>query len=173
MEQALYQRLKKDLLRRMRRRRRELDVKEKLNLLHGAMSEYDAQVGELMPFFLDNSERDRAQKRLSELQWGIADTPEGKDMQQRWKMERMRRMPMRQSKGLSVSLSPGMRLMLRPSGFGNAQFFSRREVGPPHNPSEVSIAVLNDGKVIDPYTKSTQPPLIKFQPTIGVDVSTG
>jgi len=173
IEQALYQRLKKDLLRRMRRRRKELEVKEKLVLLQGAMNEYDAQVGELMPFFVQNSERDRAQKRLSELQWGIADTIEGKDMQQRWKMERMRRMQMRQSKGVSVSLSPGIRLMFRPDGLGNAQFFSRREVGPPHNPNEVSVAVLNDGNVADPYMKQPKPPLIKFQPSIGVDVSTG
>ncbi|CAK0867711.1 unnamed protein product [Prorocentrum cordatum] len=68
-------------------------------------------------------------------------------------MERMRSMQMRQSKGYSVSVSPGIRLMFRPDGLGNAQFFSRREVGPPHNPNEVSVALLNDGNVADPYLK--------------------
>jgi len=171
IEQVLYQRLKKDLLRKMRRKKRELNVKEKLKLLHGAMSDYDNQVQELLPFFVSNTERDRAEKRLSELQWGIGDTPEAKEMQQRWKMERMRRMPMRQSKGISVSLSPGMRLMFRPSGFGNFQVYSRRQVGPMHNPNEVSIGLHNDGNVVDVYNKKPTPPLIKFQPTIGIDVS--
>lgn len=173
IEQALYQRLKKDLLRQMQRKRRELNVKEKLRLLHASMNEYDSQVRELLPFFVENPERDRAEKRLSELQWGIHEFPEAKEMQQRWKMERMRRMPLRQSKGLSVSLSPGMRLMFRPSGFGNFQVYSRRQVGPPHNPNEVVIGVLNDGNVIDVYNKKPKPPLIKFQPTVGVDVSAG
>jgi len=173
IEQVLYQRLKKELLRRMRRKKSELDVKDKLKLLHAAMNEYDSQVRELQPFFVQNPERDRAEKRLSELQWGIADTPEGKELQQRWKMERLRRMPMRQSKGISVSLSPGLRLMFRPGGFGNLQLYSRRQVGPPHNPNEVSVGVFNDGDVIDVYNKKPKPPLIKFQPTVGIDVSAG
>jgi len=173
IEQALYQNLKKQLLRKMRRKHRELNVKEKLGLLHGAMKEYDSQVGELLPAFVENSERDRAEKRLSELQWGIGDTPEAKEMMQRWKMEKLRQMPMRQSKGISVSLSPGLRLMLRPGGFGNFQLNSRRQVGPIHNPNEISLAVHNDGNVMDVYNKKPKPPFIKFQPTIGVDVSSG
>eukprot|EP00930_Biecheleria_cincta_P102181 TRINITY_DN93871_c0_g1_i1.p1 TRINITY_DN93871_c0_g1~~TRINITY_DN93871_c0_g1_i1.p1 ORF type:complete len:326 (+),score=62.35 TRINITY_DN93871_c0_g1_i1:24-980(+) len=173
IEQALYQSLKKNLLRKMRRKHRELNVKEKLKLLHGAMKEYDSQVGELLPAFVENSERDRAEKRLSELQWGIGDTPEAKEMMQRWKMERLRQMPMRQSKGISVSLSPGLRLMLRPGGFGNFQLNSRRQVGPIHNPNEISLAVHNDGNVMDVYNKKPKPPFIKFQPTIGVDISSG
>lgn len=174
IEQVLFQRLKKQLLRRMRFKKRELNVKEKLRLLHSAMADYDGQVGELLPFFVPNSERDRAERRLSELQWGIGDTAEAKEMMQRWKMERLRRMPMRQSKGMpSISLSPGMRLMFRPSGLGNFQLFSRRQVGPMHNPNEVSVAMHNDGHVIDVYNKKPRPPLIKFQPTLGVDVSMG
>eukprot|EP00435_Cladocopium_sp_Y103_P050123 s98_g15.t1 len=98
VEQVLYTRLKKDLLRRMRRKKRELSVKEKLKLLHAAMADYDDQVAELCPFFVANPERDRAERRLSELQWGIADTPEGKEMKQRWKMDRLRRAPTRQSR---------------------------------------------------------------------------
>lgn len=173
IEQALYQSLKKQLLRMMRRKRRELNVKEKLKLLHGAMKAYDSQVGELLPVFVENSERDRAEKRLSELQWGIGDTPEAKEMMQRWKMERLRQMPTRQSKGISVSLSPGLRLMLRPGGLGNFQMNSRRQVGPIHNPNEISLAVHNDGNVMDVYNKKPKPPFIKFQPTIGVDISSG
>jgi len=174
IEQVLYQRLKKDLLRKMQRKKRELNVKEKLRSLHSCMHDYDSQVRELLPAFVENTERDRAEKRLSKLQWGIHELPEAKEMQQRWKMERMRKMgTTRQSKGLSVSLSPGMRLMFRPSGFGNFQVYSRRQVGPPHNPNEVAMGVLNDGNVVDVYNKATQPPLIKFQPTVGIDVSTG
>lgn len=173
IEQVLYQRLKKDLLRKMRRKKRELTVKEKLRFLHASMKEYDSQVKNLIPFFVSNSEHDRAEKRLSELQWGIADTPEGKEMQQRWKMERLRRMPMRNSRGLSVSLSPGIRLMFRPPGFGNFQIYSRRQVGPMHNPNEVAIAMFNDGNVMDVYNKKPKPPLLKFQPTVGIDVSAG
>jgi len=173
IEQALYQRLRKELLRRMRRKKRELDVKEKLKLLHASLNEYDSQVRDLLPFFVQSSERDRAEQRLSQLQWGIADTPEAKEMQKRWKMERMMRTPMRQSKGPSISLSYGMRLMFRPMGFGNFQMYSRRQVGPPHNPNEIAVGVLNDGNVMDVYNKKPNPPLIKFQPTVGVDVSAG
>mmetsp|Transcript_28047 Transcript_28047/g.75933 ORF Transcript_28047/g.75933 Transcript_28047/m.75933 type:complete len:322 (-) Transcript_28047:75-1040(-) len=173
IEQALYQRLKRELLQRMRRKKRELDVKEKLKLMHSMMNEYDSQVRYLQPFFVQNSERERAEQRLSELQWGIANTDEAKEMQKRWKMERMMRTPMRQSKGPSISLSYGMRLMFRPGGLGNLQINSRRQVGPPHNPNEIAVGVLNDGDVIDVYNKQARPPMIKFQPTVGVDVSAG
>mmetsp|Transcript_13101 Transcript_13101/g.28304 ORF Transcript_13101/g.28304 Transcript_13101/m.28304 type:complete len:207 (-) Transcript_13101:282-902(-) len=171
VEQVLYQRLKKDLLRKMRRKKRELDVKEKLRMLHGAMADYDSQVEELRPLFVSNTERDRAEKRLSQLQWGIGDTAEGKEMKQRWKMERLRRAPTRQSKDISISLSPGMRLMLRPSGLGNFQLFSRRKVGPNQNPNEVALGIHNDGKVMDVYNNKPNPPFIKFQPTIAIELS--
>ncbi|CAE7945997.1 unnamed protein product [Symbiodinium sp. KB8] len=171
VEQVLYQRLKKDLLRKMRRKKRELDVKEKLRMLHGAMADYDSQVEELRPVFVSNTERDRAEKRLSQLQWGIGDTAEGKEMKQRWKMERLRRAPTRQSKDISISLSPGMRLMLRPSGLGNFQLFSRRKVGPNQNPNEVALGIHNDGKVIDVYNNKPNPPFIKFQPTLAIELS--
>merc|ERR1712039_905218 len=128
---------------------------------------------ELLPEFVQNPERDRAESRLSELQWGIGDSPEAKEMQTRWKMDRLRRSPTQRSRRFSVSFSPGLRLMLRPDGLGNFQMRSRRQVGPPHNPNEVTFGVLNDGDVIDPYLKKPNPPLIKFQPTIGIDVSTG
>lgn len=173
IEEALFQRLKRDLLRKMWRKKGELAVKVKLKLLHAAMNDYDKQVVELMPAFVGDSERGRAEKRLSEMQWGILDTPEGKEMQQKWKVDKMRRSPTRQSRGISVSLSPGMRLMLRPSGLGNFQISSRRSVGPPHNPNEVSIGVLNDGNVIDVYNNKPRPPLIKFQPSVGIDLSFG
>lgn len=173
IEQMLYSRLKRDLLKRMRRKHRELDVKEKLKLLNAAMAEYDSQVGDLMPSFVEESERDRAERRLSELQWGIGDTSEGKEMKQRWKMERMRRMPMRQSKGITASISPGMRLMVRPPGLGNMQMYSRRQVGPPHNPNEVAIGVLNDGDVVDVYNNEPRPRTFKLQPTMAIDLSLG
>lgn len=123
---------------------------------------------------MENTERDRAETRLSKLQWGVHELPEAVEMQQKWKMDKMRKLgSARQSKGLSLSLSPGLRLMFRPSGFGNLQVYSRRQVGPPHNPGEVSVGLLNDGSVMDIYNKAASPPLIKFQPTIGIDVSTG
>lgn len=121
----------------------------------------------------EESERDRAERRLSELQWGIGDTSEGKEMKQRWKMERMRRMPMRQSKGITASISPGMRLMVRPPGLGNMQMYSRRQVGPPHNPNEVAIGVLNDGDVVDVYNNEPRPRTFKLQPTMAIDLSLG
>eukprot|EP00929_Paragymnodinium_shiwhaense_P027050 TRINITY_DN15967_c0_g1_i1.p1 TRINITY_DN15967_c0_g1~~TRINITY_DN15967_c0_g1_i1.p1 ORF type:complete len:325 (-),score=117.56 TRINITY_DN15967_c0_g1_i1:262-1236(-) len=173
IEESLYQRLKRDLLKRMRRKKAELDVKEKLTMLQKAMKEYDSQVKNLQPAFVENSERDRAEQRLSTLQWGIMDTSEGQEMQARWKMDKMRRMPMHQSRGISVSLSPGMNLMFRPPGFGNFQLQSKREVGPPHNANEVSIGLLNDGKVVDVYNDKASPPKLKFQPTVSIDLSIG
>lgn len=173
IEESLYQRLKRDLLKRMRRKKAELDVKEKLTMLQKAMAEYDSQVKGLQPEFVENSERDRAEQRLSQLQWGIMDTQEGQEMQQRWKMDKMRRMPMHQSRGISVSLSPGINLMLRPPGFGNFQMQSKREVGPPHNANAVSIGLLNDGNVVDVYNDKPSPPKLKFQPTVSIDLSIG
>jgi len=177
IEEALYQRLKRELLKRMRRKKKELLVKDKLKLMLAAMKEYDSQVRDLQPDFVENSERERAEKRLSELQFGILDTPEGKEMQEKWKIDKMKRNPMRQSRGISISLSPGLRLMFRPSGLGNFQASSKRQVGPPNNPNEVSIATLNDGDVIDVYPKKggprPRPPLIKFQPSVAVDLSLG
>lgn len=171
VEQALFIRLRDNLLRNMRRRRGEVPVSQKLRMLHSAMRSYDSQVRDLQPFFAADSERSRAEERLSELQWGIAEQPEAKDMLQQWKMERLRR-PVRQSR-LSVSLSPGMRLMLRPPGLGNLHFYSLRQVGPPHNSNEVAFGVLNDGDVADIYHKKARPPFAKFQPTLGVEVSLG
>lgn len=174
IEQLLYQRLKKDLLREMQRKSRELNVMEKLRLLKGSMRDYDARVRGLLPFFVENAERDRAESRLSRLQWGIHEAPEAQDMLQRWRMNSLRRSgTMHRPRKLSVSLSPGLRLLFRPAGFGNFQVHSQRKVGPQHNLNEVSVGILNDGSVMDVYNQASKPPLLTFQPSIGVDVKTG
>lgn len=168
VEQTQYQRLKKDLLKRMRQRRKELGVIEKVALLRSALSDYDSAVRDLKPFFVDNPERDAAERRLNELQGSIGDSSEAKDMKQRWKMEQLRRMP-RQNRKFEVSPSLGLRLMVRPAGLGNFQFTGRRQVGPMSAPNEVAVGVVNDGNVMDVYNKKPSPPLIKFQPVIGLE----
>jgi len=172
MERALHRRLKEDLLREMRLKCSDVDIQLKLRLLRAAVSDYESQAHELRPYFVeDDFERGHAQMRLSQVQWGIDDSPEALEMKQRWKIGRERRMPLRTFKrGASVSLSPGLRLMLRPQGLGNLQISSRWLVGPPHNPSEVSIGVANDGSISDVYNRKPRPPLLKLQPTIGVQV---
>lgn len=169
VEEMLCQRLRKDLLRKMWWKKRDLDVTEKLRLLHSVTKQYKTKVQDLQPSFVEDSESAHAEKRLSELQWGIGDTPEAKEMKQRWKLERMRQSPIRHRGGISVSLSPGLRLMLRPQGFGNIEFWSRRQVGQPQNPSEVSIGIVNDGLIGDIYNKKPRPPVVKLQPAVGVE----
>mmetsp|Transcript_89379 Transcript_89379/g.257805 ORF Transcript_89379/g.257805 Transcript_89379/m.257805 type:complete len:188 (+) Transcript_89379:1-564(+) len=174
IEQVLYQRLKKDLLWRMRRKGQELDVWEKLRLLRLSMKDYDAKVRDLLPSFVESAERERVEQRLSSLQWAIHETPEGKELREKWKADRLKQMgTVRQSRGVSISYTPGLRLLFRPPGFGNLKVSSKRSVGAPHNPSEVVLGVLNDGSIVDVYRKKPAPPLINAQPTIAIDFNIG
>lgn len=173
VEQVVYQRFKNDLLRRMRRKKSMLEVKERARLLRGAMKEYDSRVREVLPSFVPegSAERSLAEQRLGELAVRLEEQPEVKEMLQQWKIEKLRQSSQqKQERQFSLSLSPGLRVMLRPGGTGNMQLLTRRQVGPPHNPNEVAVGILNDGNVIDVYNKKPSPPLLKLQPTIGVDV---
>jgi len=172
VEQAVYKRLKADLLRRMRRKKRALIPKERANALQRALKEYDGRVKDLIPSFMPErgAERALAEQTLAQLAATLDELPEAKDLLSGWRIEQLRRQS-RGPRGISVSFSPGLRIMMRPDGFGNLQLNTKRQVGPPNNPNEVSLAVLNDGNVMDVYRKQPKPPLFKFQPTVAMDVS--
>jgi len=176
IEQVLYQQLKKKLLRRLRAKRGELSVKEKFKLLHDATAEYDEKVADLQPSFVTNSGHERAEKRLSELQWDIEKTPEAKEMLNRWQQAKLRRSMGSRKMEPSFSLSPGLRLMLRPDflgGLGTLQAKANREVGDAHNPAEISIGVLNDGQVADIYNSKPHPQVAKIQPVLNMEIRFG
>jgi len=172
VEQVLYQKLRKNLLRRLRRKKGELNIKEKLKMLHAATAEYDEKVADLQPFFVTDSGHDRAEQRLSELQWGVEQTPEAKEMMNRWNTDRMRRaMGGRKTPSLSMpGMGLGWRLMLRPDalgGLGGFQMNARRETA---TGNEYSFGVLNDGKVADIYNDKEKPQFAKFQPIVALEL---
>mmetsp|Transcript_31539 Transcript_31539/g.57971 ORF Transcript_31539/g.57971 Transcript_31539/m.57971 type:complete len:335 (+) Transcript_31539:117-1121(+) len=176
IEQVLYQQLKKKLLRRLRAKRGELSVKEKIKLLHDATAEYDEKVADLQPSFVTNSGHERAEKRLSELQWDIEKTVEAREMLNRWQQAKLRRSMGARKMEPSVSLSPGLRLMFRPDflgGLGTLQAKGNREIGEAHNPAEISIGVLNDGQVADIYNSKPHPPVAKIQPVLNLELRFG
>lgn len=164
--------MKEELLRRMKRKKDKLDVYEKLKVLHNSMKAYDQRMAELRPFFMDDSERNFTERRLSKLQWGIDDEREAKEMKGKWAEERIRKFQRSQRNGISVSLSPGLRVLLRPHGLGNFQISSRHRVGSPFNPNEVSMNMINDGNIPDTNNGKPRPPFVSVQPTLNVIMNT-
>mmetsp|Transcript_26483 Transcript_26483/g.39398 ORF Transcript_26483/g.39398 Transcript_26483/m.39398 type:complete len:277 (-) Transcript_26483:16-846(-) len=169
LEDSLYKRLKKDLLKKMRWLGRELTVQEKIALLQPVLTSYDKQASGLRPPFVPDAERAQVERRFSELQWGIQDTAEGQELEQQWKVEKLRRASGRK-RGLSMSFSPGLRVMLRPPGLGNFEVFSNRQLGHTAGSGEISVGIFNDGSIADVYNKKAHPARWKLQPTLGIDL---
>eukprot|EP00931_Biecheleriopsis_adriatica_P013846 TRINITY_DN115360_c0_g1_i1.p1 TRINITY_DN115360_c0_g1~~TRINITY_DN115360_c0_g1_i1.p1 ORF type:complete len:343 (+),score=88.00 TRINITY_DN115360_c0_g1_i1:65-1030(+) len=172
VEELQHYSLKKRLLKRMRAKGRALDAKEQLQILQASLREYRAQVRDVTPAFAEDVEQADAERRIKETLTSIGETAEAKQLQQRWALQRMRSQQERKF-DVSLSLSPGLRVMFRPKGFGNMKMNIKRSVGPMYNPNEVSVSVFNDGNVMDVYNKQAHPPLMKLQPTVGVDLSMG
>jgi len=75
--------------------------------------------------------------------------------------------------GVSVSLDPSLRVMLRPEGIGNLQIFSVGPMGSPSNPTTVNVGIMNDGSIADIYREHPVPPKLSVQPAVKFNVNLG
>jgi len=135
---------------------------------------YHQRVGELLPECFASQgdpEREGAERRLGELQFGIESSPAGRTLQAFWERERAKRVVSTRAHGFSVSLDPALRVMLRPEGLGNLQIFSVGPVGPPNSPATVNIGIMNDGSIADVYREHPVPPLFSAQPAVKVNLN--
>merc|ERR1712014_187915 len=92
-----------------------------------------------------------AERRLGKLQYNIEDSPESASLRRIWEQKQSKQILAQRTHGISASLDPALRVMLRPPGVGNLQVFSSGHVGPPNNEAMLNIGVLNDGSIADVY----------------------
>lgn len=163
-----------DLLRAMKRRGGPLRVQEKVELLKKSVRAYHSKVESLTPEWAveqGDPESEEAERRLGELQFRIEDTADGRRLRGAWDRARVNKLMNERAHGMSVSLDPGLRVMLRPEGLGNLQVFSVGPAGPPDHPAEVQIGIMNDGSIADVYREHPVPPKIALQPAVKVNLN--
>eukprot|EP00930_Biecheleria_cincta_P004200 TRINITY_DN105099_c0_g1_i1.p1 TRINITY_DN105099_c0_g1~~TRINITY_DN105099_c0_g1_i1.p1 ORF type:complete len:341 (-),score=68.98 TRINITY_DN105099_c0_g1_i1:251-1273(-) len=166
--------LNRQLVSRMTKRGGPLRVLEKINLLRQQVSAYKAAVKRLLPAWAASGadpEEAAAERRLGELQFQIENSAAGSALQKIWQEDRMQQLLSKRAHGISVSLDPALRVLLRPDGLGNLQIFSVGPVGPPNNPATVNVGVMNDGSIADVYREHPEPPRISIQPAVKVNMN--
>jgi len=162
------------LLRSMKRRGGPLRVQEKVDILKDAVKGYNSKVKRQMPEWaqeMGDPLKLEAEARLGEMQFRIEDTQEGRFLRNKWDNTRLKKVMNDRAHGMSVSLDPGLRVMLRPEGLGNLQVFSVGPAGPPNNPAQVQIGIMNDGSIADMYREHPVPPKIALQPAVKVNLN--
>mmetsp|Transcript_56838 Transcript_56838/g.144081 ORF Transcript_56838/g.144081 Transcript_56838/m.144081 type:complete len:328 (-) Transcript_56838:63-1046(-) len=173
LEEDVRAELADDLLAGMRRRGAPLRVQEKVDMLRAAVASYRKQVKQLLPEWAisrGDPEQAETERRLGELQFGIEDSMSGRQVQMSWEQKRNKRLMSERAHGMSVSVDPALRVMMRPEGLGNFQVFSQGPVGPPNSPAEVNIGIMNDGSMADVYREHPEPPIIALQPAMKVNL---
>lgn len=166
--------LNNQLISRMTKRGGPLRVLEKMDLLRQQVSAYKAMVEKLLPASAASGgdpEEAAAERRLGEVQFQIETSAAGSALQQIWQEGRMQQLLSKRAHGISVSLDPALRVLLRPDGLGNLQIFSAGPVGPPNNPATVNFGIMNDGSIADVYREHPEPPLISIQPAVKVNMN--
>lgn len=172
-ERAIAQDLRKRLLLKMRRRSAPLRVQEKIELLQVAVRKYREAMQSLVPSWasLDQDvEQAGVERRFGEIQWGIEDSEEGRALRRMWEQKHIQQLMSERAPGVSVSLDPGLRVMIRPPGMGNVQVYSSGPVGPPNRPARIDIGFMNDGSIADIYREVPAPPVLSVQPALGVNL---
>mmetsp|Transcript_73401 Transcript_73401/g.192463 ORF Transcript_73401/g.192463 Transcript_73401/m.192463 type:complete len:319 (-) Transcript_73401:146-1102(-) len=173
-EQDVGDELADRLLSSMKRRGGPLRVQEKVDMLRDSVRSYNSKVQRLLPEWVEeqgDAEKSEAERRLGELQFRIEDTQEGRMLRAKWDQARIKKVMNERAHGMSLSLDPGLRLMIRPEGLGNLQVFSVGPAGPPNNPAQVQIGILNDGSIADVYREHPTPPKIALQPAVKVHLN--
>lgn len=169
--------LKERLLSAMRRRDEPLRVQEKMDMLQAAIRNFRRDLDRLLPPDADvdtdelEQELAAAEGRLGELQFTIEDSVGGRGVQVQWAQRRHKRLTNERAHGLSVSLDPALRLMVRPEGMGNIQIFGSGPVGPPNSPAQVHVGVMNDASMSDTYREHPVPPMFSLQPAARVNLN--
>jgi len=171
-EQIASDRLGRALLAGMKTRKGPLRVQEKLDILRGEVKSYKEAVSRLLPSWAAGDPEEAAvERRLGELQFSIEESGAGLVEQRKWKESRMKEVMNTRAHGMSVSLDPALRVLLRPDGMGNLQVFSHGPVGPPNNPATVNFGVMNDGSIADVYREHPEPPMLAVQPAVKVNLN--
>lgn len=162
------------LLGSMKKRGGPLRVQEKVDMLRDSVKSYEGKVQKLMPSWaegqLDQSQAE-AERRLGELQFTIENTQDGRILRSKWDRARVMKVMNERAHGMSLSLDPALRVMIRPEGLGNLQVFSVGPSGPPNSPVQVNVGILNDGSIADVYREHPQPPLVSVQPAVKVNLN--
>lgn len=166
--------LNRQLISRMAKSGGPLRVLEKMNLLRQQVSAYKASVQKLLPAWAASGgdpEEVAAERRLGEVQFLVESSAAGSALQKIWQESRMQQLLSKRAHGISVSLDPALRVLLRPDGLGNLQIFSVGPVGPPNNPATVNVGVMNDGSIADVYREHPEPPRLSIQPAVKVNMN--
>mmetsp|Transcript_9421 Transcript_9421/g.17439 ORF Transcript_9421/g.17439 Transcript_9421/m.17439 type:complete len:313 (+) Transcript_9421:40-978(+) len=167
--------LNRKLLDKMSQRGGPLRIQEKMDLLQDAMQAYKAAVLKLQPAWVEtaDADEDATERRLGELQFSIEDSREGLALQREWEDRHTRDLMSRRAYGMSVSLDPALRVLVRPEGLGNLQVFSEGPVGPPSHPADVNFGVINDASMPDVYREHPVVPFLDVQPAVTVNLNLG
>lgn len=116
-------------------------------------------------------EIDEVQRQLGKIQYGIEESPEGKTLAKTWKLNKQKELLSKRARGISVSLDPALRVMIRPEGIGTMQLFAEGPVGPPNHPAIMNLGIMNDGSIADVYREHPEPPKVAIQPAVKVNVN--
>lgn len=172
-ERAASDQLRRKLVAQMKKRGGPLREKEKMDVLKLVVEDYKTAVEQLLPEWasIPKDEEAEAERRLGALQFLIEDTPEGRSLKGRWAQDRLDNLMRKRAHGMSVSLDPSLRVMIRPNGLGNLQVYSVGPMGPPNSPATVNVGILNDGSIADVYREHPEPPKIALQPAVKVNLN--
>ncbi|CAE8621337.1 unnamed protein product [Polarella glacialis] len=173
-EQVASDKLSRQILDAMSKRGGPLRVQEKIDLLRKNVDLYKDSVEKLLPEWAatqGDPEEAKAERRLGELQFTIEESGEGRFLHNDWKHSRAEKLLSKRAHGMSVSVDPAFRVLLRPEGLGNLQIFSVGPVGPPSSPATVNVGIMNDGSIADVYREHPTPPKIAVQPAMNVNVN--
>mmetsp|Transcript_86582 Transcript_86582/g.278008 ORF Transcript_86582/g.278008 Transcript_86582/m.278008 type:complete len:327 (+) Transcript_86582:58-1038(+) len=177
-EDASRRALASRLLRAMRRRKGPLRAQEKVSALQVAVSDYRQKVRELTPTWavpLHSSDDELAvEHNLGEVEFGIEDSPDGRTVQHQNKQHWQQQLLSKRAHGISAFWEPGLRVLVRPDGIGNLQFFAS---GPLLAPSgsriNIHFGVVNDGSMSAVYREHPVVPEVVAQPALHVDLNIG
>jgi len=170
-EEIVAQEMRSRLFSEMQKRKGPLRVREKIDILRESIESFKIEGSRLRPSW-DAREisLEDAERRLGQMQFEIEQTPEGQVLDKIWELDRNRALISERARGISLSLEPALRVMIRPDGIGSFQLFSEGPVGPPNNPAIMNIGILNDGSIADVYREHPEPPIFAVQPAVKVNL---
>jgi len=173
-ERQALEELNRKLVKKMTQRGGPLRIQEKIDLLQAEVEAYKASVQKLLPAWasdMGDPAQQSAERHLGELQFTIEDSAEGQNLQKQWEDQRLQDLMSRRAYGVSVSLDPALRVLIRPEGIGNLQVFSEGPLGPPSHPADMNLGIMNDGSIADVYREHPVPPFLSVQPAVNVNLN--
>eukprot|EP00435_Cladocopium_sp_Y103_P026366 s1414_g6.t1 len=130
-ERQALEELNRKLVKKMTQRGGPLRIQEKIDLLQEEVEAYKSSVQRLLPSWasdMGDPAQQSAERHLGELQFTIEESAEGQALQKQWEDQRLQDLMSRRAYGVSVSLDPALRVLIRPEGIGNLQVFSEGEL---------------------------------------------